>query len=854
MPNFRNYLLTLLHFSVFLLTFCAELKAQKTLVTGQVKDGETREGLPFVNVYLKGSTTGATTDLDGYYKFQYEGKLPNDTLMVTFVGYQPAYFTIKAGETQELNFILSPDSQSLEEVVVVAGENPAYAILRKAAQNRSKYNKLGLKAYEHESYNQTELFLNKLGGISDSKVIIEIKNSLERDTAQRYLDKNGAPMIPFAVYETVSNYFYNQSPETTKEEILFTKNSSIGIEPDDGLNRLLEGNGFREFNFYNNRVRILDKFFPSPVADGWRSNYEMWLVDSLMVEGDFCYEILVEPRSALDIVFIGKIWITKEHFALKKLDLKLSEKANINFVKYIYVKQLMSKIPEVDIWAPLVTDVEMNLSEFSENFPGLVIRYHIVDKKFVPNKEQAAKFFDIKVSRDKTLEMAEESFWKKHREYPSIETQSDSLRHSPNIHQVIATIDTLPRVKKLSKTARIFGTGFIETPYVDFGHILSFYAWNNVEGSRLAFSFRTTKTLSKQLMLKGWTAFGTADQVWKYNGEFNYTPKSKRFTILGVRHLYDLKPIALIGRTLNVDFMFEFVSRWGNIKQQNPYYYRETELWFEREVKTGFRTKFTLRNVNYNAIPNLNGVGFSEGNPATITSTEAEVALTFAKHERAFLRRDNTLKLIGPQRAPTVKLSGIFGFQGLLGADFSYQKVVLDISQKQKEMFGFGTATYTFSAGYIFNRLPYPLLKIHQGNPSPFLFLNAFQAMRGFEFVSDYYAELHYTHFFNGLILNRIPVLKLLSKWFKARLFASTSLAWGGLSATNATLIPQVEKNGVLTNYFRTLSPDNPYAEVGYGLENIFRLIRIDFVHRLTYLDNLQGSPFVIKVSAQVKF
>jgi len=46
---------------------------------------------------------------------------------------------------------------------------------------------------------------------------------------------------------------------------------------------------------------------------------------------------------------------------------------------------------------------------------------------------------------------------------------------------------------------------------------------------------------------------------------------------------------------------------------------------------------------------------------------------------------------------------------------------------------------------------------------------------------------------------------------------------------------------------------DTPYIELGYGLENVFKFIRIDAFHRLTYRNDPRANKFAVKVSFQVE-
>jgi hypothetical protein len=185
------------------------------------------------------------------------------------------------------------------------------------------------------------------------------------------------------------------------------------------------------------------------------------------------------------------------------------------------------------------------------------------------------------------------------------------------------------------------------------------------------------------------------------------------------------------------------------------------------------------------------------------------------------------------------------GIKGALGGQFNYHKLTLDVS----DILRWGTwgRTYlNFSAGRIFSPIPYPLLEIHIGNQSPFYTTAAFNLMNYFEFISDNYASLRYRHYFEGLFFNRIPLVKKL-KW---RFLTTGGIVYGGISKKNQEIIPSTDVNGVPVRIFSSLEK-KPYVELGYGIENIFKVLRVDAFHRLTYRDKPGVKTFGVKVSFQ---
>ena len=185
--------------------------------------------------------------------------------------------------------------------------------------------------------------------------------------------------------------------------------------------------------------------------------------------------------------------------------------------------------------------------------------------------------------------------------------------------------------------------------------------------------------------------------------------------------------------------------------------------------------------------------------------------------------------------------------RGLLSGDFTYDKISLNIRKNLKMGF-FGVSKIFITSEYNFSTLPYPLLKVHIGNESVFYANAAFNLMNYSEFVSDRFVRFKYDHHFEGFLLNRIPLIKKL-KW---RVLATANLLYGGLRVDNREAIPLTDINeNPMEQPPGYLDFGMPYAELGYGIENIFKIIRVEAIHRLTYLDEKDVDKFRIKVRLQ---
>jgi len=110
--------------------------------------------------------------------------------------------------------------------------------------------------------------------------------------------------------------------------------------------------------------------------------------------------------------------------------------------------------------------------------------------------------------------------------------------------------------------------------------------------------------------------------------------------------------------------------------------------------------------------------------------------------------------------------------------------------------------------------------------------------MNEFEFVSDSYGSIMLEHHFDGLILNNVPIIKAL-EWRSVFVFNGL---YGELSDNNRTII----------NMPRSIEAPNWYGEIGFGIENIFDILRIDFLWRLT--PHRTPAPYPVPRRFAVKF
>ncbi|MGD1843666.1 MAG: DUF5686 family protein [Thermonemataceae bacterium] len=823
----------------------SSLYAQQIQIKGRVTDTETGEPIPFANIFFKNHTSvGTSTDVDGYYTLQTEWN--NDSLQVTYLSYQTAAKFPSQQLLQIIDFQLTPDTQTLDEVVIRPSENPAFRIIREAVKHKAQNDKRSLEAFQYNSYNRIEGYMSSTEkGISRLKVMKDMKKVAEEMPALQ--DEEGKTMIPILVSESVSEAYFLGKPQKDREVIQATNLEGIGLEDAQGLGQILTGGQLNEYNFYKNQVYILDKYFISPIADGWRFTYDFDLTDSLYIGNDWCYQLNIVPRNDQDLAFVGTIWITSTDYALKKVDVAISDNANINFVEGLRVMQQMART-SAGAWLPSLVEFEVKLSEFTELIPSITARCKTINSDFVINQPKPGAFYDVVAPPD-AKEIKATDYWQEYR------TDTTASINQIDIYAFIDTLKTIRSVKSYTKIIEILSTGYY-TPgnaKVEFGHYIGTYAWNDIEGHRIGLGMRTNYRFSDRWRFQLQGAYGTRDERFKYSTELQYIISNKKFTKIGVKRTEDVDPLIQLNLTDNdLPAFFIASNRFFDLSERRPFLRKENVVWLESQLKPSFKQKITLQQRNL--IP-LYNFAYFEGNNETqtfseITTSEIILQSTFNKGGRRVRLRNNDQVTLGGATKPKVTLTGVFGIKGFLDGQFNYQKLFLDITQRNARIFSVGHANYSLRAGYIFSEVPYPLLKVHLGNNTPVLIEKAFNQMNGFEFVSDHYIALNYSHYFDGVVFNRVPLLRKLD-W---RLVGTFNILYGGLREENFALIPEEDAVGNPLEPVGRLRSDTPYAEVGYGIDNIFKIFRVDFFHRLTYLDSPLAQPFGVKVSAELKF
>lgn len=791
------------------LIFSSALLGQNTIVKGRVFDVNTNEPLPFISIVFKGLKGGTTTDFDGHFQLITDQK--TDSIIFTYLGYQRKAMKVQALSTQELNVLLEPSTISLMEIVIRPGENPAHRIIKNLIENKYKNDIERLDAYQYEVYSKYEVDINNISDKFKKRKVMKpfdfIFNNID-STA-----KNEKPFLPMFISETVSDYFYRKNPKARKEVIKATKVAGV---QDASVSQAM-GNMNYYTDVYDNAFLLFGKKFASPISDNAFYFYKFFLIDSVYIGNHYCYQIQFKPKRKEELTFTGNIWINDSTWAVKRFEMSVSKDANINFINAFTFIQEFEFVKGAWMLSKdkMVVDVALR-----EKQMGAYLRKTTSYKDFVINQNFDDKFFR---GGEKTIvldgaENKSSNYWQQNRH--------DTLsRNEEVVYKMVDTIQTLRRFRWMRDIGQTFYTGYYVFKKFEYGPYFTTYSFNQVEGSRVRLGGRSSNAFSKWIELSGYGAYGFLDQKYKYSlsvrGFLKKKPTRRMYSVT-YKHDYEV-----LGQSINA---FKQDNIMASLFRRNPlsnltevdklygYYDHEWFSGFNSRINLSYRTIRPLGTTQY--IYEVKGKNIVQEN---IKTAEVGIWTRFAWNEK-FINGEYERISLGTTY-PILQASYNVNLKGVLGSNYHYHKATFSVSDRYRQN-PIGYIDYLVEVGKYWGTVPYPLLELHPGNETYAYDPFSFNLMNYFEFASDKYLVLTATHHFDGFFLNKIPLMKKL-KW---RELISVKSVWGDITNANKQML----KMPVTLTSLRT----KPYVEFGIGIENILKVLRLDAMWRLTYINN----------------
>lgn len=802
---------------------------------GQVKIGgvvvdENNETVPFANVIFTDSSEGTVSDENG--KFYLQSKKTYTAIEISFIGFETRKITIKPRDLQ-LKIVLKEAAARLNEIVLYSGKvkkkgNPAIAILKKVWAKKRQNGIYLFDQYEYKKYEKLEFDLNNIdSAMMRSKLFKNMEFIFKGIDTSRI---TGKAFLPIFINESVYDVYGNNKTNRVREDIIANRNS--GFSANQNIISFIK-DLYVDYNIYDSYIKIFDKSFTSPISRAGVSTYNYVLTDSAYIESKWCYNIVYYPRRKNELTFKGDFWVNDTTFAVKEINMKATRSANINWVKDIYIEQ------EYDVLSDSVFLLKKDymMSNFSFNkkdkAKGVYGKRTTMYKNYKFDAKKENKFYATEIDiYDDKIYTQNDGFWDSNR-------QEILSKNEKGIYKMLDTLKTVPKFKRMYSLVSILGSGYIEFNNFDFGPIFSTFGMNDVEGVRLRVGGRTYFGQNDKWRLQTYLAYGFKDEQFKYgvSGKWMFNPKN-RF-IIGGGNRRDVEQIAVSLTTTNDvlgrSFASSAVFASGDNSKLTSINLSTAYLSMEPRKNLLFRLGASYRTLKSASPSTFN---FDYYTDASLSTTRSEIVQSEIDFSVKYTPQKKTIGN-GVERTnvnaeyPTFYASYSKGLKGVINSDFDYQKLQLYYNQPF-QIGGVGRMTTTFEIGKTFGEVPLGLLNVVPGNQSYFTIANTYALLDYYEFVTDSYASLHVEHNFNGRLLSRIPLLRKLN----LREIVGVKALFGTISDKNSIL------NASNINY---IAPDKGYYEYSLGIGNIFKVFRIDFSWRGSYMDTPNANKFAIK-------
>ena len=846
--------------------------AKAQTLSGHILDAQTGDTIPFASCIYRGHGVAVASDINGHFTIARHQGWP---LTFSAVGYQQQTIIVDNKTSAYMRIRLRPDNKMLKEVTIKSKRqrysrknNPAVELMRKVVAAKKRTDLSNHDFYQYTKYQKLTLALNDITpAMLDSGRLAKKQWLLNQIEACSY---NNKLILPVSVDEQVSQKIYRRQPHDEKTIVKGVSNTGINelIQTGDILTTAMH-DIFTDVNIYDDQIRLLQYPFTSPIGDDAIAFYRYYIEDTIYVDHDLCFHLTFLPNNQQDFGFRGQLYILADSsYQVKRCEMTIPKRSDVNFVENMKVTQEFQRLPNGE-WVLSVDDMftELKVANFLQEF-AVIRNTRLTDYAFdeLPRQLFKGKKKEVK---DVNAMMQGDDFWARYRqvELTKSESSMDAFVHG---------LEQMKGFKYLIFGLKAFIENFVETgkpSKVDIGPINTMVSQNFIDDLRLRFSAQTTANLDSNLFLSGYIARGIGSKKTYYRGDvtwsFNkkeYLPREFPKRTLTLSSSYDIEsPSDKFMRTDKDNVFTSF--KWTTVDKM--LFYNRQSLTFEREEDWGFRTTVAFKTEENEGAGQLYYIPLSmNSDPSTwtnwshpaapgqvsvpsqkIRTTELRAEVRFAPGETFINTKQRRLPI--NLDSPVFTLGHTMGFKGLLGGDYSYNLTQLSI-YKRFWLKSWGKVDCLVKGGIQWNQVPFPLLVAPETNLSYILQDYTFMLVNNMEFLNDRYAAAIISWDLNGKIFNRIPLLKRLKwrEWLSVRCF------WGQLTDKNNPYLPQNAGSDVLMHFPEgsyILDSHRPYWEVSAGIHNIFKIIHVEYVRRLSYLDlptaHKQGVRFMIRMT-----
>ena len=846
-------------------------------VSGIVVDAKSGSPLPFVNVYYEGKGVGAATDENGNFSVPYRKGW--NILTISSVGFKKMEIPI-SGPIENLKVRLEVNSQTIKGVSIKGKRkkydrknNPAVELMRKviAAKKHSdlrRHDYFSYQKYEKRTFALNE-FTEKVFDDEHFKKLPFLKERVET------CPETGKLILPISVDETFSKRIFKKDGNIDKTIVEGRNSTGLNefFNTGDIATTMIE-DVFTDVDIYDNNIHVLQSEFVSPLSpSSGISFYRYFIADTLDVDGIRCIEVTFTPNNSQDFGFNGSLYIMADStYRVHKATMNLPHNNAVNFVSDMYVSQEFETLPtgeQVIVNDNMIVQISVI---------GSFTKFHIKRDTYYSNyslEEIPEKEFKF-LGKERLLAdamMKDNKYWNSVRPEPLTEKES-------TMDDFLKKMESTKGFKFVLFVAKAFIENFVETSTdrekpskVDIGPINTIFSQNFVDGFRLRMSAQTTANLNPHLFAKGYVAYGFKDHKWKGMGELTYSFNKKAYlprefpvNNLTVTYQYDDASPSDIFMPTDKDNVFTSF-RWTKVNHMN--YVQKLRVLYEREWENGLRLTAQVKKESNEATAALfyqplDGTGTpSPDKNLHINKFEmADVMIGLRFQPGATYINTKQRRIATNNDSPIFELNHTIGLKNVLGNDYTYNYTEAKV-YKRLYLSSWGKIDTYVKGGIQWNKVPFPLLIMPAANLSYIKERETFSLIDNMEFMNDRFVSIMSGWDMNGKILNRIPLIRKL-KW---REYIGFNMLWGTLTDKNNPFLAknagdsrlfyfpgEFRKDGTFKYQSRVMDKNKPYFEVVAGIHNIFKILHVEYVRRLNYLDNPDIDKWGIRIMLRMTF
>jgi hypothetical protein len=813
---YQNILLQLLVLFVVVTPIFAQEQ-----IRGRVIDSETNEPIEYVNIIIDGTHIGTVTDENGFFKLN-TTETGKGYLNISFIGYETR--RIRISDSND-NILLNPDASVLDEVVVVGDntkENPAHYILKRIRSNHKKNSLKQGDTYSYRKYDRVRFDLydtdSTLKHLGPFKEFDELKS--------RKYKKGDNTYVPLLLTEEIYKV-YGETLPPRETEVIEASNAS-GFQNNKSVTMYLK-ELYLDYDVYDNSIVLFNKKFVSPLSKRALMTYRYAIVDSAMFEGNRIYKIQYFPKRKKELTFEGSFWADTTKYIVHSIDLKATKGFSVNFVKGIHIQQKFKQVKK-GLYTIVKDSLAIDFAPFKQ--------FQLIGAEAV----KVTTYYDQELDKMTPISFVSSNADIRNKPYLLDDETWKAIRpvgldnQDADIYTMHKSLAKDRKYILYRKLGEMFTSGWFNYKSIDYGPYYNVIGYNSVEGLRLQMGARTFFSQEDRWRLGGYGAYGFNDKDFKFGLGFSYLLAYKHRWIisLGVKDDLEQRGV-LLSQENDVygrNFAASLFTIGDNSKLTNTVSYR---VGLEMEAVKNFRIKVSTK---YDYMTSI--AGFDMGYLDPITGVEQN-SLNDFQVQLSLIYTPNRKEIgNGVDRDfitnwhPTIRLKYIRGIAGFIDSRFNYDKV--KFYYRQPFLTGlFGKTIMITELGKTFGTVPLQLMDIIPGNQTISIQQNMFSLMDYYEFVSDTYATLHIDQHFNGRIMNKIPLFNR----FDLRATAGFRAMWGEIA--------NPENIAINASEVVYLEPTDGYFEYSAGIENIFKVLRIDAVWRTSYLNNPNSNPFGVR-------